>query len=337
MATGTSIFLYKYQINSTFLSIQNPQEALATSLLLMASTEPTMPNRSSTSRARKAASAQKKQPQRGMGVAQLERLRVEEWKKMTGITHLQPMSLPGHFRYQIPYQFAEPPPAPASGQVQPGLGSPGWVPRFGGGGFHGFSGGGGFRVVDPYRNDGAVGTLTEASRELSSCQRWIVFLIAVMSALSKTEKTQLRQRVGFVILLQKKRMNADNLGFSGGREKYAETPPINSCDFLGLDMANDENRDLSRRRSPMTATYACYNHSEDAEVVAVHRKGNSVNGRIFMEYEFFPGKGEASTSVVGGGGGGGEASLAIPTAEAATTTSSRNASNVVDLSLKLSY
>lgn len=168
MATGTSIFLYKYQINSTFLSIQNPQEALATSLLLMASTEPTMPNRSSTSRARKAASAQKKQPQRGMGVAQLERLRVEEWKKMTGITHLQPMSLPGHFRYQIPYQFAEPPPAPASGPVQPGLGSPGWVPRFGGGGFHGFSGGGGFRVVDPYRNDGAVGTLTEASRELSS-------------------------------------------------------------------------------------------------------------------------------------------------------------------------
>ena len=60
-----------------------------------------------------------------------------------------------------------------------------------------------------------------------------------------------------------------------------------------------------------------------------------MNGRIFMEYEFFPGKGEASTSVVGGGGG--EASLAIPTAEAATTTSSRNASNVVDLSLKLSY
>ena len=62
-----------------------------------------------------------------------------------------------------------------------------------------------------------------------------------------------------------------------------------------------------------------------------------MNGRIFMEYEFFPGKGEPSTSVVGGGGGGGEASLAIPTAEAATTTSSRNASNVVDLSLKLSY
>ncbi|KAJ9671783.1 hypothetical protein PVL29_025476 [Vitis rotundifolia] len=318
MATGTSIFLYKYQINSTFLSLQNPQEALATSLLLMASTEPTMPNRSSTSRARKASSAQKKQPQRGMGVAQLERLRVEEWQKMTGITHLQPMSLPGHFRYQIPYQFAEPPPAPASGPVQPGLGSPGWVPRLGGGGFHGFSGGGGFRVVDPYRNGGAVGTLTEASRELSSMPK----MDCVFDHCD--------------VCFKKKRMNADNLGFSGGREKYAETPPINSFDFLGLDMANDENRDLRRRRSPMTASYACYNHSEDAEVVAVHRKGNSVNGRIFMEYEFFPGKGEASTSVVGGGGGG-EASLAIPTAAAATTTSSRNASNVVDLSLKLSY
>ena len=61
-----------------------------------------------------------------------------------------------------------------------------------------------------------------------------------------------------------------------------------------------------------------------------------MNGSVFMEYEFFPGKGEASTTVVGGGRGGGEGSVAIPTAAAATTRS-RNASNLVDLSLKLSY
>lgn len=59
-----------------------------------------------------------------------------------------------------------------------------------------------------------------------------------------------------------------------------------------------------------------------------------MNGSVFMEYEFFPGKGEGSTSVPGGGGGG-EGFLA--TTVAAATTSSRNASKLVDLSLKLSY
>lgn len=61
-----------------------------------------------------------------------------------------------------------------------------------------------------------------------------------------------------------------------------------------------------------------------------------MNGSVFMEYEFFPGKGEGSTSVPGGGGGGGEGFLATTTV-AAATTSSRNASKLVDLSLKLSY
>ena len=169
-----------------FLSLQDPEKlstvSMATSLFLMASAEPTVPEYSTnryecteeakpdnprSSRARKtsksAATAQKKQPQRGMGVAQLERLRYEEWKQMTGINHLQSMSFPGHFRYQIPFQFPEQPPAPPSSPVHPGS-----VPRLGGGAVHGFSGGGGFRVVDPYRNGGAVGTLPEASRELSS-------------------------------------------------------------------------------------------------------------------------------------------------------------------------
>lgn len=77
------------------------------------------------------------------------------------------------------------------------------------------------------------------------------------------------------------------------------------------------------------------------EVVAVHRKGNSMSGRVFMEYEFFPGKdgrGAASKelelptigSVVAGAG---EAS-SITAATAYRNTASN--CNNIDLSLKLS-
>ncbi|KAH0986774.1 hypothetical protein GBA52_013951 [Prunus armeniaca] len=47
----------------------------------------------------------KKQPQRGLGVAQLERLRLQDrWKKMTELPQLQPqpqvVNLPDHHQYQ---------------------------------------------------------------------------------------------------------------------------------------------------------------------------------------------------------------------------------------------
>lgn len=77
-------------------------------------------------------------------------------------------------------------------------------------------------------------------------------------------------------------MNSDNLGFSGGREKHAETPPINGFDFLGLDVGNDENRDFSRR-TIRTAAYACHNHSE------VNDKTKNFNNLIaYVLWVLFP-------------------------------------------------
>ena len=74
------------------------------------------------------------------------------------------------------------------------------------------------------------------------------------------------------------------------------------------------------------------------EVVAIHRKGDTMNGRIFMEYEFFPekdGRGAASkelqlpTSVAASVGG--EASSVT-----AASLGDPTDPNFIDLSLKLS-
>jgi len=72
--------------------------------------------------------------------------------------------------------------------------------------------------------------------------------------------------------------------------------------------------------------------------VAVHRRGNSTSGRVFMEYEFFPGKdGRGTTSkelefpTTG--------SVAVGSGEASSITAAAygdSASNYIDLSLKLS-
>ena len=70
------------------------------------------------------------------------------------ITYLQPTNLPGHFQYQIPYQFTEPPSARLVIRYNRG-----WARR---GGFQGFN------VVDSYKNNGGLGTLTKALREPSS-------------------------------------------------------------------------------------------------------------------------------------------------------------------------
>ena len=74
------------------------------------------------------------------------------------------------------------------------------------------------------------------------------------------------------------------------------------------------------------------------EVVAVHRRGNSGCGRVFMEYEFFPGKDGSGTtskelelpSIGSVSVGGGEASSITAAAYG------DSASNYVDLSLRLS-
>ena len=85
---------------------------------------------------------------------------------------------------------------------------------------------------------------------------------------------------------------------------------------------------------------------QGVEVVAVHRKGNSVSGGVFMEYEFFPGKNNSCRPMVSGIGSkerimkasvsvAGEAFYNINSTVPTTTTYGADMSNPVDLSLRL--
>lgn len=129
----------------------------------------------------------KKQPQRGMGVAQLERLRLQErWKKMTEINPnpnpLHPLSQQNHHQCQfgdptVPTRFGNFGAMNGSGLNQ----APLYLhQRLGNGGFLGAmptSGAGIVFPVDPYRvgasnptswASGNVNMITETSKELSS-------------------------------------------------------------------------------------------------------------------------------------------------------------------------
>lgn len=84
----------------------------------------------------KATGQKKKPPQRGMGVAQLERLRLQErWKKMTEMPPLDSLSIHNNFQYQSTTHSVLPEPIP-SVPVMHGAGNYG-VPIVAGGGLLG--------------------------------------------------------------------------------------------------------------------------------------------------------------------------------------------------------
>ena len=141
--------------------------------------EETKPEPTTKTRARKSSKAPnpKKLPQRGLGVAQLERLRLQErWKKITEIPRVQPFnhSDPQLLQHQTPlnmlpfttdqpqYRALAPSPSPSPPPVVHG--SSGFGGSFGMGGL----------VMNPYVGVGAPdprvlgGTVFETSRELSS-------------------------------------------------------------------------------------------------------------------------------------------------------------------------
>ncbi|KAF9672883.1 hypothetical protein SADUNF_Sadunf11G0090600 [Salix dunnii] len=103
-------------------------------------------------------------------------------------------------------------------------------------------------------------------------------------------------------------------------------------------------------RAARSAPYANHNHNKNevtSEVMTVHRKGtNSPMGRnVIMEYEFFPGKNGTGACFKEMEFPSPEASVAVGAGEASCVTtysdysgySASNASNSIDLSLKLSY
>ncbi|KAA8523815.1 hypothetical protein F0562_010238 [Nyssa sinensis] len=291
----------------------------------------------------------KKQPQRGMGVAQLERLRLQErCKKLTEINplhslnlhqpHFFPSSLAGPTPACVPVQFAK---YSTYGPMN-GVGRSGLYPapllqnqRFVNGGFHGLCDSSGIgRVstaqfqVDP-SGVGALspgfrdGNAIETSGELSSMPN--------MGCYSEHSG----------VCHKNNRINGGNFGCKGVRDMHTELSPIHGCILLGFNLGNNQKTDGESQdgstRALSHAGYAGYNVDQEVEVVAVHRKRSSGGGSVLMEYEFFPGKGGRSSSSeeylkMGSEASDGEAYSCVTTA-----TTGVNASNSIDLSLKLSY
>ncbi|TKY49030.1 Plant transcription factor NOZZLE [Spatholobus suberectus] len=292
----------------------------------------------SRSRSRRAnGKGPKKPPQRGLGVAQLERLRIQEsWKKMSEGSGELPVP---NFNDHHHLVQCHPPPMFASGSVPVRYGAPSSNHSFQ---FqclqqHVINGnnaiGGGWILPNMVGSYGSgppllVGTPLETSKELSS----------IPNLYSESEC--------FDVCLKKTRFNEDNEKGSNARKERPLEIWSNGHDFLGFMPQSaapslvGETSDFYNKlaRHDAASAYACATPNDEcAEVVAVHRRGNSLSGGVFMEYEFFPGKDSRGTAskelelpTIGSVAVGGEASSIT------ATTYGDSASNSVDLSLKLS-
>ncbi|KAI3457527.1 hypothetical protein Pfo_014190 [Paulownia fortunei] len=293
------------------------------------------------------AGQKKKQPQRGMGVEKLERLRLQErWKKMTEIntTNNQGFSIPAA-------SFSDPVLTNASVPVQlsklggfgaPNVGQMGLNHNQSYLGFHGQTGVGGFASdqlqtdlfgIGCKSNSGFLGkNVTGISKELSSNPNVVKCYSEHCNACHK-----------------KKKVNGENLGSGRVRsDMYMQMCNVGDCGFLGLNIGdnqnvmNQENRGLGTK-APLVPQvgYAVGNGKQGVEVVAVHRKkgsSSSEGGSVLMEYEFFPsGKGCCRSDshndelvmmkLVGGS----------ETSSSSSSMAGFDAPNCIDLSLKLSY
>ncbi|KAJ1383778.1 hypothetical protein SESBI_43075 [Sesbania bispinosa] len=292
----------------------------------------------------------KKAPQRGLGVEKLERLRIQEsWKKMaeaSGVPtlhdpHLLQCHPPMFGSGSVPMRYGAPSPNHAHGGFQcphqqvmmngntvPFIGNKGGMNVLGGGGSNVAAGWlmpNQVNRVGPYGSGPSllgplVGTPLETSKELSSMPN-----------------VHYSQPECLDLCLKKTRLNEDNVKGSNARRDR----PIVVHDFMGY-MPHSAAPNLVGETGDFYNKLARHDANaipdECAEVVAVHRRGNSVSGsgRVFMEYEFFPGKdGRGTTSKelklltkLGSAAVGHEAS--------SSTAYGDTASNSIDLSLKLS-
>ncbi|KAK8648504.1 hypothetical protein V6N13_129254 [Hibiscus sabdariffa] len=269
----------------------------------------------------------KKQSQRGMGVAQLEHLRkMSETRTTTPIAPFpcEPIGLAGNVpvihgvvRYGVPMVING-----GSGSETDGL----MMQRVvGNGGFSGFNG----QVLV-----GNPGNLQLGCGVVETCK-----------GLSSMPKFQHCMPDRCDACFKKKRCKGETGKFNGGIfNQFGQIFPRNEADFHGWNLesnqnyTNEEMNGFSARAARSSYVYAAApggqmnNINETVDVLAIHKKGNSVGtGSYVMEYEFFPGKNgrntaskewespqEGSLSLVG-------------------EASHSNASNCVDLSLKLSY
>ncbi|PON86672.1 hypothetical protein TorRG33x02_175040 [Trema orientale] len=334
----------------------------------------------------------KKQPQRGLGVAQLERLRLQErWKKMTEMPHQlhsppppppQALNFPAaapadyhhhllmsHYYFQNPAHHHHHEPL-ESVPVQYGAGSYGVavngsvaVAQCHGGtdrclgmvhhhhqrmGHVATSGFGCGSSSSSFPSSPAAGVMDHRSVTVDPHHHQYCYgrgngidingapspdQMFLHHETSKELSSMPKMQPCFVtsdLCSKKKRFNGGNIGGVRGDIKCPEI-----LQFCGLNGSNSEyhvpNSTGSDQLTLGLGTTAARSimTNEGVEVVAVHRKGNSVSGGVvLMEYEFFPGKNDSCSST-----GSKKASVSVmPGGEASYYDM---ISNPVDLSLTL--
>nr|XP_012572724.1 probable basic-leucine zipper transcription factor S [Cicer arietinum] len=282
----------------------------------------------------------KKPPQRGLGVEQLERMRAQETlKKMaeaSGIVHLD-------HHHQCHFGNSNNSVNPLRYNAQ-------------------YSSNGSFHfpqqmmMNENNNNNNVFGAFIGNNKNHNVGAGWLVPNINQHNNKLETSKnlssmSNINSQC-FDLCLKKTRLNEENVirGTNATRREMPLGMWSNMNDFLGFVPQHvspnfvGENGDFYNKlvRHDATVVSAYPTHHNLDEVVAVHRRGNSSgSGRVFMEYEFFPGKdGRGTTSkelefptntntIVFG-----EPSSSITfTAYGGDTTTT--ASNSIDLSLKL--
>ncbi|XAR56605.1 hypothetical protein NMG60_11037153 [Bertholletia excelsa] len=229
----------------------------------------------------------KKQPQRGMGVAQLERLRQQESLKKTTQSQTYP------FQYFVPSSLIPNVTLSNFGGCGPmdqlGLNQRFLIQGLGYGELGGEVGGSGevgtavwerFQFGPSFRRR----NVAETSTELSSVQK-------------------LKPNFDYCGLhYRMKCMNGEKLGYKQMGGPYDNVFHINGSSFLGLDLGRHQNIKVENwgfgGRAQSFAGYCpSGNVEQEVEVVAVHRKESSGGDEtVLVEYEFFPGKGGRSSS-----------------------------------------
>ncbi|XP_077211092.1 uncharacterized protein LOC143846525 [Tasmannia lanceolata] len=274
------------------------------------------------------ATAQKRQPQRGLGVAQLERLRLQErWRKITEIQPPQPQNL--HLQYAFPFvdpridnsytRFA----IGALNESQSSTSQNSILPRYWIG-----NGGGDSSLRCIYSDQISLDRFQIGPHEARFQRRNQIAVAEMARELSSTENTNcISDQCEFCI--KKKRLHGQNSRFKSGRFGEIATE---GCDFLDLNLGPrsiDGKSNDSSGRGERRADSSRLHAAQAVEAVAVQRKGKlqAECERGIMEYEFFPPKSNSSSSISG---------FPVSAHPKVGEASSSSSSNFLDLSLKLS-
>ncbi|XP_039040980.1 protein SPOROCYTELESS-like [Hibiscus syriacus] len=320
---------------ATSLTLSTPETDNPTKKPVEGEAKPAMEFAKSSNKGRKPngkAPCPKKQPQRGMGVAQLEHLRkMSETRATTTITQFPCETSGGAGNIPVLHGVAN-------------YGVP-MVINGGNGGFWGWGGeADGFMMQRVVINGGFGGS--NGQLLVGNPGNLQVGIVEASKELSSMPKLQHCKPDRCDSCFKKKRCNGESETgkLNGGiLNQFGQTFPRKEVDFHGWknlennqNHTNEEMNGFSSRAARSAYAYAATcqknNTNETVGVLAIHKKGNSAGtGSYVMEYEFFPGKTGRNTA---------SKEWELPqegSFSLGDEASHASASNCFDLSLKLSY